>query len=269
MASLQTLNRVTDYLGTVPQRRKTIFYVSPGVPVDMQEASSVVLIGPGTSMADHDLALDLVDALRDMERAQSRYAYGMRDALVRAQHGNVNIYSIDPGGLGGLQFFLQNRTSAGAPVEPPVASMQKASLHREYLRTVANNSGGRAIVDTNDLAGAVAGIFRENSSYYLLGYRSTRGPDDRKVRQVDVQVEPAGRDRPDPECLLRPACASSGHRARSVPALDERPLRHPPESGARAACERGPVCGAWPQDRGSRGRARRAAAVHPATSARA
>ena len=188
ISSLQTLNRVTDYLGTVPQRRKTIFYVSPGVPVDMQEASSVVLIGPGTSMADHDLALDLVDALRDTERAQSRYAYGMRDALVRAQHGNVNIYSIDPGGLGGLQFFLQNRTSAGAPVEPPVASMQKASLHREYLKTVANNSGGRAIVDTNDLASAVAGIFRENSAYYLLGYRSTRGPDDRKVRQVDVRV---------------------------------------------------------------------------------
>ena len=168
-SSLLTLNRVTEYLGTVPQRRKTIFYVSPGVPVDLQEASSVVLIGPGTSMADHDLALDLVDSLRDTERVQSRYAYGLRDALVRAQHGNVNIYSIDPGGLGGLQFFLQNRTSAGAPVEPPVASMQKASLHREYLKTVANNSGGRAIVDTNDLAGAVAGIFRENSAYYLLG----------------------------------------------------------------------------------------------------
>ena len=37
-------------------------------------------------------------------------------------------------------------------------------------------------------SGAVGGIFRENSAYYLLGYRSTRGPDDRKVRQVDVRV---------------------------------------------------------------------------------
>jgi len=196
-SSIETLNRVTEYLATVPQRRKTVIYVSPGVPVDLEEAASVMLIGPGTSMAEHDLAIDLADALRTINKVQAGYALGLRDALVRAQHGNVNVYSIDPGGLAGLQFFLQNRTGGGQPVGTPAAgqpggalvdAIQRASLHRDYLRTVADNSGGRAILDTNDLGAAVDGIFRENSSYYLLGYRSTRSEGDRKVRRVDVRV---------------------------------------------------------------------------------
>ena len=229
----------------------------------------MVLIGPGTSMADHDLALDLVDSLRDTERVQSRYAYGLRDALVRAQHGNVNIYSIDPGGLGGLQFFLQNRTSAGAPVEPPVASMQKASLHREYLKTVANNSGGRAIVDTNDLAGAVAGIFRENNAYYLLGYRSVRDSGDRRVRQVEVQVNRRHVTAQSRNAYYDPQGAARGRGSRSVAAVDECALRHPPPAGTGPARERRAVCAAWPENRGSCGRARNSAANSAqATSAR-
>ena len=64
-------------------------------------------------------------------------------------------------------------------------------MSREYLRTVAENSGGRAILETNDVDAGVAQIFRENSSYYLLGYRSTREPGDRRIRKVDVQVRRA------------------------------------------------------------------------------
>ena len=57
---------------------------------------------------------------------------------------------------------------------------------------MSNNSGGRAILDKNDLGTAVAGIFRENSSYYLIGYRSTRPQEDREVRRVDVRVDRPG-----------------------------------------------------------------------------
>jgi len=217
MSSILTLNRVTEYLGSVPQRRKTVIYVSSGVPVDLAEASSIVMIGPGVSMAEHDLAIDLADALRTTDRVQSGYAIGLRDLLVRAQHGNVAVYSIDPGGLGGLQFYLQNRAWASAPSVPtsPGANaqldgLQRASLHRDYLRTVADNSGGRAILDTNDLGNAVAGIFRENSSYYLLGYRSTRETGDRRARRVDVRVNRPG-------AIARTRNAYYDPRARPVP----------------------------------------------------
>ena len=194
-ASIRTLNRVSEYLATVPQRRKTVIYVSTGVPVDLERASEVVLIGPGVSIANQDATRELADALRSMNRVQADYALNLRDALVRAQHGNVNVYSVDPGGLGGMQAYFQNRRVLG-PNGPmavaPLDAMTRANLHRDYLRTVAENSGGRAILDTNDLNGAVDQIFRENSSYYLLGYRSTREPSDRRVRQVNVKVRTPG-----------------------------------------------------------------------------
>jgi hypothetical protein len=73
-------------------------------------------------------------------------------------------------------------------------------MSRDFLRTVAENSGGRAILETNDIETGVAQIFRENSSYYLLGYRSTREPGDRRIRKVDVQVR-----RPDTTAHTRNA----------------------------------------------------------------
>ena len=167
-----------------------MFYVSTGVPVDLEAAASVVLIGPSVEIAETEVARDLADALRTLDRTQASYAFGLRDAMVRAQHGNVNVYSIDPGGLGGLQFFLSNRTAAGQPTSTsgPINSLLRGNLHRDYLRTVAENTGGRAIVDTNDLSGAISQVFSENSAYYIIGYRSTRAESDRRVRRVEVRV---------------------------------------------------------------------------------
>ena len=94
-----------------------------------------------------------------------------------------------------MQTYLQanvRRPTVGAPLLTPVEAFQTARLHRDFLETVAQTSGGRAIVNTNDLETGVAQIFRENSAYYLIGYRSTREPSDRSVRRVTVKVDRSG-----------------------------------------------------------------------------
>jgi hypothetical protein len=145
---------------------------------------------------DEETARDLMNAMADVLATQPQAAYGaaMQDAFLRAQHGNVNIYSVDPGGLGGLGAFLQTRVrrGIGLPMMTPAEAFQEARMHRDFLRTVADNSGGRAILDSNDLASGIAQIFRENSSYYLIGYRSTRAPADRTIRRVTVRVRQPG-----------------------------------------------------------------------------
>jgi hypothetical protein len=78
------------------------------------------------------------------------------------------------------------------PLMTPVEAITQARLHRDFLKTVAEGSGGRAIQNTNDLRRGLARIFEENSSYYLIGYQTTREPGDRRMRHVGVRVKPAG-----------------------------------------------------------------------------
>lgn len=203
-SSVRTLGQVSSYLGRVPQRRKALIYVSTGVPVNYESVANFIplsttrLTGIGEEVMSEDLVQNFMEFVES--RPQEAYGSAMEDAFVRAQHGNVNIYTIDPAGLGGLQAYLEKRNSmqsadritrAGnmTPVRPsPLEAYQTARLSRDFLRTVAENSGGRAILETNDVDAGVAQIYRENSSYYLLGYRSSREAGDRRMRKVDVKV---------------------------------------------------------------------------------
>jgi VWFA-related protein len=234
-SSIRTLGQISTQLGGVPHRRKAVIYVSCGVPVDLEAAAKVTPIGPSRpvigmpidgSTIEEDTARDLMAALSEMltERPQEAYGLALRDTFVRAQHGNVNIYSIDPGGAGGLQAYLQanvRRPVVGAPLLTPVEAFQTSRLHRDFLETVSESSGGRAIVNTNDLEAGVAQIFRENSSYYLIGYRSTREPSDRSVRKVTVKV-----DRPGVTAHTRNAYYDPRTQPRALPAPAPIGMRH-------------------------------------------
>ena len=180
--AIQTLRRVTAYLSTVPQRRKAIVYVSTGVPVDMEEVAQPVAIGEDAGgMGERDLAEDLVSEV------QQAFGGTEQSTFLQAQHGNVNIYSIDPSGVGGLSFFLERQQVLGQH-RGLVESVDQTKLHQDFLRMISAISGGRAVVNTNDFRDGVRQVFRENSAYYLIGYESTRARDDETVRSVEVQV---------------------------------------------------------------------------------
>jgi len=209
-ASIRTLAQTSAYLASVPQRRKAVIYVSTGVPLDTQVVAAVTLVDSSSQLGnvlDIDLADDLYTAMNELleERPQEAYGLALQDALIRAQDGNVNVYCVDPGGLGGLQQFLQHRTSLqkldaatrapfGAPPvrTDPLEALVQSRLNRDFLEVVAANSGGRAILNTSDFNAGLTQIFRENSSYYLIGYRSTTGREDRKLRRVTVRMDKTG-----------------------------------------------------------------------------
>ena len=206
-ASIRTLGLVASHLTQVPQRRKAIIYVSTGAPVEASAVANADRIGSrGTPVLDQladggtmdtSTSRDLVEAMAEIveERPQDAFGAAMHNAFVRAQHGNVNIYSIDPAGVGGLEAFLQQRVRnvrLGGPLMTPSEAMVQARMHRDYLQTVSEESGGRAILGTNDLVKGLNRIFDENSAYYLIGYQATRDPTDRTVRRIGVKVNRAG-----------------------------------------------------------------------------
>jgi hypothetical protein len=167
---IEAVVKLADFLSEAPQRRKALFYVSPGWPIDFASPSCEFC-------ALYRLRLD--------------------EAFDRARRANVNIYPIDPTGLTDEVVTGQ---SQGNPAELPSGMPQALGLGRprgrnlgmDFLMVLANESGGRAIVNNNEFATGITDIFRENSSYYLLGYRSPNERADGKLRKIEVRVNRPG-----------------------------------------------------------------------------
>ena len=93
----------------------------------------------------------------------------MREIDEAASRGNVTIHVIDPRPLGSVGF-------GGDTV----------------LRRLAADTGGRAIVNTNDPMQQLAGVMADASAYYLVGYAPTRRANDGKFHEIKVKVKRRG-----------------------------------------------------------------------------
>jgi hypothetical protein len=62
----------------------------------------------------------------------------------------------------------------------------------DTLRTLAENTDGRAIVNRNDIATGMKQITRDSSAYYLIGYNSVQAPTDGKFHEIKVRVKRPG-----------------------------------------------------------------------------
>jgi VWFA-related protein len=162
--AIPTLLAVTRTLASITKRRKTI--------IDITAAR-----GTSTLSREKNCGLDLGQDTRDL------YAL--------AERANVNIYPVDPSGVlaaGPPPAFM----GAGVPRGPGRAMAPVGGESGEALTTLAVNTGGRAVVHTDDFDGELDHIFAENASYYLIGYQSTDQQRDGKFRQVDVHVTTPG-----------------------------------------------------------------------------
>jgi VWFA-related protein len=132
---LKTVTALSRQLATAPDRRKTVVAIGSAWLLDRPIPPPIV---------GRDLRPEWTDAMR---------ATGS---------GNVNVYVIDPAGVG------------TAP-----ASGGSSGFARE--------AGGHAFLNTNDLAGAADRIMREAANYYLIGV--TDPPIQRKadLRALDVR----------------------------------------------------------------------------------
>jgi VWFA-related protein len=85
-----------------------------------------------------------------------------------ANNNNTAIYTVDPSGLTGG--------------------------NTDLLRTIAENTGAEAFVNTNAPERALRQVVREASAFYLLGYASSRNPLDGKFHKIGVKVRRPGID---------------------------------------------------------------------------
>jgi VWFA-related protein len=173
-ASVETLANVANFLIDVPQKRKVLFWLSPGVPLDVSMAGPQLAGGiENAPLSDGEIMRNLIARTQEVFR--------------RAQRANVTIYPIDPAGLGGLEDYLRTRTKV-----PRDLVQAKATLALDFVAATAANTGGRAIVNTNAFEPAIGEIFDENSAYYLIGFQPREVAADGRLRRIEVRVHRPG-----------------------------------------------------------------------------
>ena len=137
---------------------------------------------------------DIYDVFNN--RSATSVMQDARDAIAAAQRANVGIYAVDPRGL--TQLGDETIAIASLSDNPqvregsPAAFQRELLLAQESLIALADETGGMAVVRTNDIPGALARIANENSTYYLLGYQTDASRSPGKFRKLEVRVKRPG-----------------------------------------------------------------------------
>ncbi len=171
----------------IANRRKAVIYISTGYDFDPFAAgrNSQDRVMGGRYADPTALALDdenpyfkigAVTADIDLHRL-------MRELTLSANRANATLYTIDPRGLAGI-------TDVGEYVDQSEwrTYLQKTTSSLRYL---AEETGGFAVVNTNDFATELKRIDAETSDYYVLGFYSSNPDLMKRTRTLDVKVNRA------------------------------------------------------------------------------
>ena len=183
-----TAYNILAQLEDVTNRRKAVLFISTGYDFDPfaegRAGADRVMGGryanPISKLIDEDnpfFSMGRVTADIDLYRLT-------RELTLSANRANASIYTIDPRGLAGV-------TDVGQYVDQSEwrTYIQKTT---STLRFLADETGGFAIINTNDFASELKRVDAETSDYYVLGFYSTNQDAARRVRQLEVKVDRPG-----------------------------------------------------------------------------
>jgi hypothetical protein len=107
-----------------------------------------------------------------------------------ANRASVVVYTLNPAGL---ETLLPGASSDAGTAADPAEARQADRELRAGLEEMARDTGGLAIADTNDLAGAVKQVLEDQKGYYLLGYEpETVADTSPRFHKIGIKVKRAG-----------------------------------------------------------------------------
>jgi VWFA-related protein len=186
--SLTAIRGICTKLGSLREGRKSLILVSEGYTslLPPQLRSNL----PGAIAAPGDVTRDPFAAENNIMEDRARFSADMdllqefRDVFDACNRNNTSIYALDPRGLSAGEFDSSTNISIRT-------SQAYLNSSLDALRTLAENTDGRAIVNRNDLGTAMKQIIRDSSAYYLVGY-TTQAPTDGKFHEIKVRVKRPG-----------------------------------------------------------------------------
>lgn len=168
VCSIEMVGRIADALRPLAGQRKLLVFISAGVRVDAQVPVPYDPIGKSY--------------IYRVEHCNAAKQKAMSDAFRRAALSNVTIQAVDVRGL-----LAGDR----APTLSDIGVVETTGgidLRVEFLQTVAENTGGRAVVRNNDMEREVPALFDETSAYYLLGVEAPPASEPGRLHRIQVRV---------------------------------------------------------------------------------
>jgi VWFA-related protein len=192
--ALTTAYELMRNLEQVQDRRKAVLYISSGYDFDpfvegrLEEQARRLGITESTDERGDMMAaaerLRQNPSYRDQRATQELSATDLirdlYDLTKAANRANATFYPIDPTGL-----------VAGPDIDQDINTSDWNAHTRERqnsLRTLADLTGGTAVVNTNDIARWLKVIDNETSDYYVLGYYSSNPDARHRTRKIDVRT---------------------------------------------------------------------------------
>ena len=117
----------------------------------------------------------------------------LRATVNAAVRANVAFYAVDARGLtASAPLGDATQASQGGQGMYSGASQRSAQSNfqaqQETLYTLASDTGGKALLDQNDLTLGMAQAQKDISSYYILGYYSSNAALDGRYRRIQVKI---------------------------------------------------------------------------------
>jgi VWFA-related protein len=170
--TLDAMNALGRYLSGIPGRKNLIWF-SGSFPLDI--------------MPDGDLA----NPFAAMDSAQDEYRETV-NLLTRAQ---VSVYPIDARGLMPPPMFSAANSGAKYARSPTAMAKDNTKFFNDTaaehatMQQMADDTGGKAFLNTNGLAEAVQKAVDAGSSYYTLTYTPTKGDWKGDYRKIQIKLE--------------------------------------------------------------------------------
>jgi VWFA-related protein len=173
-------------LEKVTNRRKAVIYISSGYDFNPFEQSRLEAQALRAHVDAADLQNDPFFRTQQSSQmlAEADLVRELAELTRAANRANATIYTIDPRGL-----------SAGPDIDADInVSEWNAYLRdsQDSLRVIAEETGGFAMVNTNDISAGLKRIDAETSDYYVLGYYSSNQDPLRRLRRIEVRTTRPG-----------------------------------------------------------------------------
>ena len=189
-----SLEGFVQQLGSIRQERKNIVFVSNGLPRPRPDTARQAMSGSGNPapprigittgrLGEGDHANPFISNDRYCASEYQRlgamdFDLRYRTLIDEAKRANVSFYTITPGGL-------------RAP--ETLAGQRAVTQANDDLISLARETDGIAIVNTNDLDGGMKKIADDLAAYYVLGYYTTNTNFDGGIRSIKVRMRTDGR----------------------------------------------------------------------------
>jgi VWFA-related protein len=183
-ATIRSLKELGLYLSQFPGR-KNLVWLAGTFPIDIIPTTGTLGI-ESSGLAGSP----------DPFRGNRSYTISVLDLALLLQSRNIAVYPVDVRGL--VDNGLYNAAAVGAQGNGPTVAATQLTLAafagsngqtHEIMRTIADDTGGRAYYNTNDLTGSMMEAFNDGSNYYSISYVPANQKWDGDFRKIRLEVD--------------------------------------------------------------------------------